>query len=148
MSDINLFVSDFIKQGVLKTPRIIEAFEKIIGTPVGKIAQQCAMGFFGCQVLEMAVKNVGSLDRKALRDMLFKMEAETIGGPHKVAPLESDDSGMQVAYMSNIVQWQKKKPGSESNPYKAIVGGYEREIVWPWRYKTADPLYPFPGWER
>ncbi len=29
MININPFVSDFIKQGVLKTPRIIEAFEKI-----------------------------------------------------------------------------------------------------------------------
>ncbi len=29
MANINPFVSDFIKQGVLKTPRIIEAFEKI-----------------------------------------------------------------------------------------------------------------------
>ncbi len=29
MANINPFVSDFIKQGVLKTPRIIEAFKKI-----------------------------------------------------------------------------------------------------------------------
>ena len=29
MININPFISDFIKQGVLKTPRIIEAFEKI-----------------------------------------------------------------------------------------------------------------------
>ena len=126
----------------------VKAFEKIIGTPVGQQAEHSAMGFFGCQLLEIAVKSAKTLNRKAIRDILFKMEADTVAGPYKVEPLGSDDSGLQVAAKCWLIQWQKKKTGAEAQPYKAVIGNYVREVIWPDRYKTADPIYPFPGWER
>ena len=106
------------------------------------------MGFFGCQLLEIAVKSAKTLNRKAIRDILFKMEADTVAGPYKVEPLGSDDSGLQVAAKCWLIQWQKKKTGAEAQPYKAVIGNYVREVIWPDRYKTADPIYPFPAWER
>ena len=135
----------------LNTPgnkEFVKGFEKIIGTPVGQQAEHAAMGFFGCQLLEIAVKRVGSLNRKAIRDMLFKMEAETVAGPYKVEPLESDDSGLQVAFKCFLIQWHKKKAGTAAPPDKAVIGNYIREIIFPERFKTADAIYPFPGWDR
>jgi branched-chain amino acid transport system substrate-binding protein len=126
----------------------VKAFEEIIGTPISKQVEHAAMGFFGCQLLEIAVKKVSSLNRRAIRDTLFNMEVETIVGPYKVDPLESKNSGIQTAYKCSLIQWQKRKPGAKLPRYKAVIGDYVREIVWPEKFKSADPIYPFPGWER
>ena len=126
----------------------VKAFEDIIGTPISQQVEHAAMGFFGCQLLEIAVKKAGALDHKAIRDHLFKIEVETIQGPYKVEPIGSTDSGLQIVAKCSLIQWQKKKPGVKLSPFKAIVGDYVREIVWPEKFKSADPIYPFPGWER
>ena len=123
-------------------------FERIIGTPVADQAQHAAMGFFGCQLLEIAVKKTGSLDRKAIRDQLFSMEVETVLGPYKVEPLGSPNSGLQLAAKAFLVQWQKIAEGAPKPAGKCVVGKYVREIVWPDKFKSADAIYPFPSWDR
>ena len=136
----------------LNTPgnkEYVKAFEQIIGTPANKQVYQQAFGCMGGQILEIAIKSVGSLeDLSAIRDKLFTMEVETIFGPYKVMPLESEDSGLQVGLTGLLIQWQKKKPGAKLSPDKCVVGDYVKEIIWPEKLKTADPIYPFPGWKR
>lgn len=123
-------------------------FERIIGVPPANQLQHAAMGFFGCQLLEIAVKKAGSLDRKSIRDHLFSMEVETVLGPYKVEPLGSENAGLQVAAKAFLVQWQKIPAGAPKPAGKAVVGNYVREIVWPDKFKSADPIYPFPSWDR
>lgn len=136
----------------LNTPgnrEYVKAFEQIIGTPANKQVYQQAFGCMGGQLLEIAIKSVGSLkDLKAIRDTLFTMEVETIYGPYKVIGLESEDSGLQVGLKGLLIQWQKRKPGAKVSPQKCVVGDYVKEIVWPEKLKTAEPIFPFPGWER
>jgi len=137
---------------ILNTPgnkEYIKTFEKIIGTSPNQQVYQQAFGFMGGQILEIAIKSVGSLkDLTAIRDMLFKMEVETIYGPYKVMPLESEDSGLQIGLKGLLVQWQKKKSGIQPSPDSCVVGDYVKEVVSPEKIKTADPIYPFPGWDR
>ena len=75
------------------------------------------------------------------------MEFENVQGLYKVAPLSSPDAGLQLGLAGFIIQWQKKKKEDEGSA-KIIVGNYVREVVWPEKFKTADLIYPFPGWER
>ena len=123
-------------------------FERIIGVPPAKQLQHAAMGFFGCQLMEIAVKKAGSLDKKTIRDNLFSMEVETILGPYKVEPLGSKNAGLQMAAKAFLVQWQKIPDGAQKPSGKAVVGNYVREIIWPSKFKSADPVYPFPGWAK
>jgi branched-chain amino acid transport system substrate-binding protein len=121
-------------------------FERIIGVPPAKQLQHAAMGFFGCQLMEIAVKKAGSLDKKAIRDNLFSMEVETILGPYKVEPLGSKNAGLQLAAKAFLIQWQKIPSGAQKPTGKLVVGDYVREIIWPSKFKSAEPIYPFPGW--
>jgi len=123
-------------------------FERIIGVPPADQLQHAAMGFFGCQLLEIAVKKAGSLDRKTIRDHLFSMEVETVLGPYKVEPLGSENAGLQVAAKAFLVQWHKIPEGAPKPAGKAVVSNYVREIVWPDKFRSAEPIYPFPSWDR
>ena len=101
------------------------------------------------QLLEIAVKKVGNIkDKKAIRDTLFSLEVETVYGPYKVEPLSSKDSGFQIASKGLLIQWQKKKPGVKPAYGQVVVGNWVKEVIWPEKLKTADPIYPFPGWKR
>jgi hypothetical protein len=106
------------------------------------------MGMQAGQILEIAVKKAGSVeDKKKIRDMLYSMEVETAMGDYKVEPLSSTDSGLQIAAKCVLIQWQPKKAG-RTLPYgQVVVGNWVKEVVWPEKYKTADPIYPFPGWK-
>ena len=134
-----------------KTPgnkEFTKEFERIIGTPAADLPQHAAMGFFGCQLLEIAVKKAGSLDPKTIRDHLFSMEATTILGPYKVEPLESKNARLQIAAKAFLIQWQKIADGAPKPEGKTVVGNYVREIIWPEEYKSAEMIYPFPAWDR
>ena len=139
-------------EATLNTPgnkEFRKAFEQLIGTPPSKQVYQQAFGYMGGQILEIAIKSVGSLnDLAAIRDRLFSMEVETIYGPYKVMSLESEDSGLQIGLKGLLIQWQKRKPGVKLSADKCVVGDYVKEVIWPEKLKTADPIYPFPGWER
>jgi branched-chain amino acid transport system substrate-binding protein len=143
-------VGDLLWAPTLKTngnADFVKALEQNAKTPANKQVQHQAFGFTGCQLLEVAVKKAGSLNRKAIRDKLFEMEFENVQGLYKVAPLNSPDAGLQLGLAGFIIQWQKKKKEDEGSA-KIIVGDYVREVVWPEKFKTADLIYPFPGWER
>jgi len=147
----NAMTGESLWEPSLTTPgnkEYVKAFERIIGVPPNRQVYQQAFGCMGGQLLEIAVKSVGSIDNlKAIRDKLFTMEVETIFGPYKVMPLNSKDSGLQIGLKGVLIQWQKKKPNTTISPEKTVVGDYVKEVIWPAKYKSADPIYPFPGWK-
>ncbi len=99
-----------------------ERYRKAYSTTPG---YQSAGGFSGCQVLEAAVKKVGSLDRNKIRDALSTIEVSTIWGPYKV-----NEKGLQIGKRAYVVQIQNG----------------ERQIVWPEQHATAKLVYPTPEW--
>src|SRR5579875_3076387 len=89
-----------------------------------------ATGYSACQVLEAAVKAVGSLDRERIRDWLASAELETVlPGKYKV-----DATGMQVGHEVLTIQWQN---GS-------------KVLVWPPKYAAPGATYklPTPPWSQ
>lgn len=86
-----------------------------------------ATGYAGAQVLEAAVKQVGSLDREKLRDALAKLQMETVlPGMYKV-----NDTGVCTGHEPVTVQWQNGK----------------RVIVGPDKFATGKAILPDPGWK-
>jgi branched-chain amino acid transport system substrate-binding protein len=84
------------------------------------------LAYAGCQIMQQAIENVGSLDRKKLRDYIATQEFQTINGPIKFTGSEN------LKTPSMILQWQKG----------------ELEIVEPQGSSTAKPLYPKPAWPK
>ncbi len=85
-----------------------------------------AWAYSGCQVLEAAVKEAGSLEPEKVREALTKVHPTTLlPGEFKV-----DDTGMQVGQISMIAQWLDGK----------------REVVWPEKYATKKFVLPVPPW--
>ncbi len=138
-------------EGIMDTPGnkdFVKAVHEIIGTPPEQLEYHTTMGMQAGQILEIAVKKAGSVEnKKAIRDMLYSMEVETAMGDYKVKPLSSEDSGLQIAAKCVLIQWQRKKPGQKIPYAQVVVGDWVKEVVWPEKYKTADPIYPFPGWK-
>jgi branched-chain amino acid transport system substrate-binding protein len=86
-----------------------------------------ATGYAGCQILERAVTNVGSLDLEALREELLGLTMTTIlPGEYKV-----DETGKQVGHIPLTVQWQEG----------------EKVLVAPEDLKTGDLVLPTPAWD-
>jgi branched-chain amino acid transport system substrate-binding protein len=81
---------------------------------------QGAAAYAAGQILEKAVKRVGSLDREALTRALSGMDAMTILGRYGV-----DNSGLQIRHFPLIIQWQNGA----------------KEVVWPPEFATAQPLF-------
>ena len=139
-------------EGILDTPgnkEFVKAVHDIIGTPPDKLEYHTTFGMLPGQLLEIAVKKVGNVkNKKAIRDTLFSMEVDTVYGPYKVEPLSSKDSGFQIASKGLLIQWQRKKPGAKPAYGQVVVGEWVKEVIWPEKLKTADAIYPFPGWER
>lgn len=138
-------------EGIMDTPGnkdFVKAVHEIIGTPPEKLEYHTIMGMQAGQILEIAVKKAGSVEnKKAIRDNLYSMEVETCMGDYKVEPLSSNDSGLQIASKCVLIQWQKKKAGQKLPYAQVVVGDWVKEVVWPEKYKTAEPIYPFPGWK-
>jgi branched-chain amino acid transport system substrate-binding protein len=85
-----------------------------------------SLAYAGCQIMQQAIENAGSLDRKKLRDYIATHEFQTINGPIKFTGTEN------LKTPSMILQWQKG----------------ELEIVEPQEASTAKPLYPKPAWPK
>jgi branched-chain amino acid transport system substrate-binding protein len=138
-------VGESLWEPSLHTPgnkEFLIAFEKIIGTPKNQIVYQQAMGYNAGQLLEIAVKKVGKLDLTAIRDVLFSLEIDTMYNHYKVQPLRHEDSGLQIGAKAILVQWQKIKTGEKPDPTKTVVNDYVKEVVWPFKVKTAEIQYP------
>jgi len=138
-------------EGIMDTPGnkdFVKAVHETIGTPPDKLEYHTTMGMQAGQILEIAVKKAGSVeDKKKIRDILYSMEVETAMGDYKVEPLTSDHSGLQIAAKCVLIQWQPKKVGAKLPYGQVAVSNWVKEVVWPEKYKTADPIYPFPGWK-
>ncbi|HEY8486479.1 MAG TPA: amino acid ABC transporter substrate-binding protein [Limnochordales bacterium] len=90
-----------------------------------------AGGYAGGQILEEAVKRVGRLDLEAIRDVMFSLDTATVFGRYKVQPLDSPDSGLQVA--ADRVMLQVQEQG----------GRLVKPVVYPPDAATASWVYPF-----
>jgi branched-chain amino acid transport system substrate-binding protein len=114
----------------------------------GEPSYHAAAGFAAGQILERALKEVGSTeDKKAIRDKLYSIKTTTVFGEYEIAPLGSPDSGLQVGKATNLIQWQKAE-GKKLLPSQVAVEGMVKQIVYPKGTRTADAVYPFPGWSK
>ena len=79
-----------------------------------------ASAYSACKLYEQAITRTQSVDNTKLRDYIAALDTVTVLGRFKVDP-----SGKQVGHNSFIIQWQKEK----------------KEIVWPYKMQTAQPLF-------
>ncbi len=85
-----------------------------------------ASGWSAAQVMESCVKKVGSINRDKIRDCLATTNMMTIHGKYAVDPMTGEQRGHEIL----LIQWQKGK----------------KEIVYPAKYSSAEPVYPTPKW--
>lgn len=95
-------------------------YESFIKTYGIRPSYHAATAYAAGQILEEAIKRLGKIDGKGLRDVLSIMEATTILGRYKV-----DRTGIQARHQNLIIQWQKGK----------------KEVVWPESIRTAEPIF-------
>ena len=84
-----------------------------------------ASNYAALQVLEEAVKSVGSLNQDKIAAAIAKIDMDTVFGRFKV-----DDKGIQVGYTSALLQWQQGK----------------QVVVWPDAIAQGKPILPTPPW--
>ena len=95
-----------------------------------------AAAYGGCQLLEEAVKKTGGVEnRRAIRDLLFSMERDTVFGHYKVNPIGHADAGLQVKATRLGVQYQMEK------------GNVVTHVVYPTKAATGKFVTPF-RWEK
>jgi branched-chain amino acid transport system substrate-binding protein len=144
-SDAAFVTGETFWEPFTKTPGN-QDFYKAYLREYGEPSYHAAAGFAGGQILERAVKEVGSIeDKKALRDKLYSIKTITIFGEYEVNPLGHPDSGWQVGKATNLIQWQKAE-GKKPLPSQVAIEGMVKQIVYPKEIRTAEVIYPFPGW--
>ena len=79
-----------------------------------------ASAYSACQLFEKAVLATGSTSNQKIRDYISALDTVTVLGRFKVDP-----AGSQIGHNSFIIQWQEGK----------------KEIVWPQKMKTAQPIF-------
>lgn len=98
------------------TQDFIQAFRSVTGrTP----SYHAGSAYAACQLYEKAIEKLQTLDNARLRDYVAALDTVTVIGRFKLDP-----TGRQVGHNPILIQWQKGK----------------KEIVWPTRMRTADPL--------
>jgi len=110
-----------------------DAYKKKYG---GDAEYHSAGAYGGAQILEEAIKRVGNVkDKEAIRDVMYSLDTLTIFNGYKVAPLDSPDSGLQMAAKRLLLQWQN-------------VGGELKKVaIYPPEAATGKFVYPFSGWK-
>jgi branched-chain amino acid transport system substrate-binding protein len=131
-----------------KTPGNQDFYKAYLKEFNGEPSYHAAAGFAAGQILERAIKEVGSVDeKKAIRDKLYSIKTTTIFGEYEVNPLGHPDSGWQVGKATSLIQWQKAE-GKKLLPNQVAIEGMVKQIVYPGAEKSADLVYPFPGWNK
>lgn len=102
--------------GLPGSPTFLMEFAKTFGDMP---PYQAATAYAAGQILEQAIVKAGTVDRAAVRDILFKIDANSIIGRYAV-----DRTGLQIKRFPLLIQWQ----------------GGKLEIVWPQDMKTASPI--------
>ncbi len=88
------------------------------------------LGYTAIYIIKEAIERAGSVDTAALTAAMKKTSY--------VSPL-----GETVTFSpSNIIQNQ----GIRQQKILQWQGG-RQEVIWPFDFQTADPVYPFPGWD-
>jgi branched-chain amino acid transport system substrate-binding protein len=89
-------------------------------------------GYGGAQILEEAIKRVGSItELEKIRDAMYEINTTTVFNTYEVAPLDSPDSGLQLA--ADRVMLQVQEQGDE------LV----KPVVAPAEAASAEWIYPF-----
>jgi branched-chain amino acid transport system substrate-binding protein len=90
------------------------------------------------QILQQAIEATGSLDDKVLADYIRTHSFKTVIGEISFDPIYGEFKEPRIVW----VQFQGIKEGTldEFKDPKTWT------IVWPPQYKTAELIYPFPGW--
>jgi branched-chain amino acid transport system substrate-binding protein len=83
-------------------------------------AYHATSAFASCQILEKAVRAVGSLDQARIRDHIASLDTVTVLGRFKVDP-----SGLQIGHNTITIQWQDG----------------HKVIVYPPQMRTAAPRF-------
>ncbi len=96
-------------------------------SPGADLSYHTAEAYGGCQVFVEAVGRAGSLDADRLRDVILKMDFNTVFGGFRV-----DRTGFQVAHTMLMFQWQDGK----------------KVIVWPDELAPGKPRFPTPPWSQ
>jgi branched-chain amino acid transport system substrate-binding protein len=82
---------------------------------------------FACiEVVVAALKKAGAVDQEKLRTAYATLTLPTILGTYKVQPA----TGIQLGYISYIIQWQKGK----------------QVVVYPANVANGKPIVPLPAW--
>lgn len=111
----------------------VQAFKKEYGKEPEWLA---AAGYGGCQILEEAVRRVGSVEnRKAIRDIMFSLERDTVFAHYKVSPLGSPDAGLQIG---------ATRIGTQ---YHVENGELVSKVIYPKKIATGKFVHPF-RWEK
>jgi environmental stress-induced protein Ves len=66
---------------------------------------------------------------------MYTLDTLTIFNAYKVMPLDSPDSGLQVAAKRLLLQWQK------------VGGELKKVVIYPSEAATGKFIYPFRGWK-
>jgi branched-chain amino acid transport system substrate-binding protein len=95
--------------------------------PDAELSYHSAQGYGGCQVLMEAIRRAGSLESEKLRDVILKLDFNTVFGAFRVDP-----RGLQIAHRNVLFQWQDGK----------------KVIVWPEELAPGKPRFPTPPWSQ
>ena len=89
------------------------------------------MGYTVVYIVAEAIERAGSLDTEAL---IEAMEATSYESPlgETITFSPSNIIKHQGIRGQKILQWQNGR----------------QEVIWPFEYQTAEPVYPFPGWDQ
>jgi branched-chain amino acid transport system substrate-binding protein len=103
------------------TRRFIKAFqEKFDRIP----SYHTASAYASLRLLQNAVEECKCLDQARIREYLLALDSLTLLGRFKV-----DLQGRQVGHTPSIVQWQQGR----------------KEIIYPPKFRTAQPQMPTPS---
>lgn len=90
-------------------------------------------GYGGAQILEESIKRVGSItELEKIRDTMYALKTTTIFNPYEVAPLDSPDSGLQLAADRVMLQVQEQD-GELAKPVVAPEAAAAAEWIYPFR---------------
>lgn len=122
------FMSDFVDLATDAFDDVDEPFD---------IQSHAAGGFAGGLLFERAIKEVGAIDQDAIAEELrsFDTRESDFTLPFGNGEYAVDDNGLQVAHRPSLGQWQEQDDGEPG-----------LETVWPEAVRTAEPVYPHPGW--
>jgi len=95
--------------------------------PGADLSYHSANGYASCELLIEAIRQAGSLDGERIRNVILKLDANTVFGRFRV-----DSTGYQVAQQMLAIQWQDGK----------------KVIVWPEELAAERPRFPTPPWDK